>query len=111
MTTTIITYHGSVADDAHGRDRHDVRISGPMARSVETWFVRHADAVRSPERDAPGEIRLSVFDPPNGWLGRSEVRDILLRVRLEGPCAGGITYVDLRGGHDPRDEVVDLRRL
>ncbi|MCJ2046819.1 hypothetical protein MKK58_20090 [Methylobacterium sp. J-078] len=110
MTTTI-TYHGSVTDDAHGRDRHDVRLTGSMARSVETWFVRHADAVRSPEQGVRDEIRLDVFDPPTGWLGRSQVRDILLRVRLERPCAGGMAYVDLRGGHDPRDEVVDLRRL
>lgn len=44
-----ITYHGSVTDDAHGRNRHDVRISKPMARSVEAWFVHQADAVRSPE--------------------------------------------------------------
>lgn len=95
MTTTI-TYHGSITDDAHGRNRHDVRLSGPMARSVETWFVRHADAVRSSEHDTPGEIRLDVFDPPPGWLGRSTVRDILLRARLERLCAWSAAYVDLR---------------
>jgi hypothetical protein len=110
MTTTI-TYHGSVTDDAHGRDRHDVRVSGPMARSVETWFVHHADAVRSPEQGVPGEIRMDVFDPPDGWLGRSEVRDILLRARLERPCAGSMSYVDVRGTDDPRDGAIDLRRL
>ena len=107
----IITYHGSVTDDAHGRNRHDVRISGPMARSVEAWFVHQADAVRSPELGVPGEIRMDVFDPPTGWIGQSGVRDILLRAKLEHPCDGAMAYVDLRGGHDPRDEVVDLRRL
>lgn len=108
---TTITYHGSSTDDAHGRDRHDVRVSGPMARSVETWFVRHAAAVRSQEEGVPGEIRLDVFDPPTGCFIQSEVRDIPLQARLERPCDGAMAYVDFRGPYDPRDEVVDLRRL
>lgn len=91
-----ITYHGSVTDDAHGRNRHDVRVSGPMARSVAAWFVHHADAVRSQEQGVPGEIRMDVFAPPTGWIGRSEVRDILFRTRLERPCAGGMAYLDPR---------------
>jgi len=95
MTKTI-TYQGSVTDEAHGRNRHDIRVAGPMARSVETWFVHHADAVRSPEQVVPGEIRMDVFDPPTGWLGRSAVRDILLRARLALPCAGSMAYVDVR---------------
>ncbi|MCJ2044122.1 hypothetical protein MKK58_06190 [Methylobacterium sp. J-078] len=82
-----------------------------MARYVETCFVRHADAVRSSEHDTPGEIRLDVFDPPTGWLGRPAVRDILLRARLERPCAWSVAYVDLRGARDPWDDVIDLRRL
>ena len=109
MTTTI-TYHGFVTDTAHGRDRHDVRIAGPMARVIATWFARHPDAVRSSNQCLPDQIRTDVFGPPKGWVGPSDVSDVLLWARLEHPCAGAMTYVDLRDSLDPCD-VVDLRRF
>lgn len=109
MTTTI-TYLGLVTADAYGRDRHDVRLAGPMARSIKTWFVRHAGAVRSLEDCAAGEIRVDVFDPPRCWPSLSGVSDVLLRARLGCPCRGVITYVDARGDDADRPaDVVDLR--
>jgi hypothetical protein len=107
----INAYHWSVTDQPSRRHRHDVHLSGPPPRSTETWHFQHAEAVVSSNHPASGGGRMDVVDLPAVLVGRSGMTEILLPASLERSRAGAMTTVDLRAGLDPRNEVVDLRRL